>query len=187
MFPQRIKQGEDRIRNCLKNIKENEVHVIDVARLSEYMQSFVFGNVAKTILDLQNGAFYDEKDINPPKKIVIFIDELNKYASKDVPKNSPILKLVLDIAERGRSLGVVLVGAEQFRSAIHDRITGNCSTHVYGRANSTETSTKDYSHIPTVYKNMINRLKQGECIIQNPLFSSPLKIKFPKPIYKQDK
>ena len=37
-----------------------------------------------------------------------FYDELNKYASQDTPKSSPILHQVLDIAERGRSLGIVL-------------------------------------------------------------------------------
>ena len=42
------------------------------------------------------------------RKIVIFIDELNKYASTDTPKNSPILHQILDIVERGRSLGLFL-------------------------------------------------------------------------------
>lgn len=49
---------------------------------------------------------------------MIFIDELNKYASQDTPKSSPILHQVLDIAERGRSLGIVLFSAEQFRSSV---------------------------------------------------------------------
>ena len=38
-----------------------------------------------------------------------------------------------------------------------------------------------------VYKNMMTRLKQGEYIVQNPVFRSLLNIKFPKPIYKQYK
>ena len=39
----------------------------------------------------------------------------------------------------------------------------------------------------TYYKTMMTRLKQGEYIIQNPIFRSLLNIKFPKPIYKQFK
>lgn len=179
--------GEKRIGDAMKYIKKNEVHVIDIAKLSEDKQAFVFGDAIRTLYDLQLGQYSGDEGVNPPSRIVVFIDELNKYASKEVPKNSPILKQVLDVAERGRSLGVVLFAAEQFRSAIHDRVTGNCSTHAYGRTNSIEVSKGDYKSVPTVYKNMMTRLKQGEYIIQNPIFRSLLNIKFPKPIYKQFK
>lgn len=180
-------EGETRIGDALKYIKKNEVHVIDIAKLSEDKQAYVFGDAIRTIYDLQLGQYAGEEGVNPPSRIVIFIDELNKYASKETSKNSPILRQVLDVAERGRSLGVVLFAAEQFRSAIHDRVTGNCSTHAYGRTNSIEVTKSDYKSIPSVYKTMMTRLKQGEYIIQNPVFRSLLNIKFPKPIYKQFK
>ena len=179
--------GETRIGDALKYIKKNEVHVIDIAKLSEDKQAYVFGDAIRTIYDLQLGQYAGEERVDPPSRVVIFIDELNKYASKETPKNSPILRQVLDVAERGRSLGVVLFAAEQFRSAIHDRVTGNCSTHAYGRTNSIEVTKSDYKSIPSVYKTMMTRLKQGEYIIQNPIFRSLLNIKFPKPIYKQFK
>ena len=180
--------GEEvRIGEALKHIKKDEVHVIDIAKLNEDMQGFVFGDAIRTIYDLQLGQFSEDKNVNPPKKIVIFIDELNKYASTDTPKSSPILRQILDIAERGRSLGIILFSAEQFRSAIHNRVTGNCSTHAYGRTNAIEIAKPDYKFVPPVYKNMMTRLKQGEYIIQNPVFRSLLNIKFPKPIYKQYK
>ena len=180
-------EGETRIGDALKYIKKNEVHVIDIAKLSEDKQAYVFGDAIRTIYDLQLGQYAGEEGVDPPSRVVIFIDELNKYDSKETPKNSPILRQVLDVAERGRSLGVVLFAAEQFRSAIHDRVTGNCSTHAYGRTNSIEITKSDYKSIPSVYKTMMTRLKQGEYIIQNPIFRSLLNIKFPKPIYKQFK
>ncbi len=183
----RENESETRIGDAIKYIKKNEVHVIDIAKLSEDKQAYVFGDAIRTIYDLQLGQYSGEEGVNPPSRIVIFIDELNKYASKETPKNSPILRQVLDVAERGRSLGVVLFAAEQFRSAIHDRVTGNCSTHAYGRTNSIEVTKSDYKSIPSVYKTMMTRLKQGEYIIQNPVFRSLLSIKFPKPIYKQFK
>lgn len=178
---------ETRIGDALKRIRKNEVHVIDIAKLNEDMQGFVFGDAIRTIYDLQLGQFVDEEGVQPPKKIVIFIDESNKYASQDTPKSSPILHQILDIAERGRSLGIVLFSAEQFKSAIHSRVTGNCSTHAYGRTNAIEIAKADYKYVPQVYKNMMTRLKQGEYIVQNPIFRSLLNIKFPKPIYKQYK
>ena len=188
MFGNIKDDGHDiRIRDALRQIKKNEVHVIDIAKLNDDMQCFVFGDAVRAIYDLQLGQYNAGDDYIPPSKIVIFIDELNKYASSDAPKSSPILRQVLDIAERGRSLGVVLFAAEQFKSAIHPRVTGNCSTFAYGRTNAIEIAKNDYRFIPSVYKSMMARLKQGEYIIQNPVFSSLLNVKFPKPIYKQFK
>lgn len=175
---------EVRLSQSLSQIRKNEVHVIDIAKLSDDMQAFVFGDAIKAIYNLK---LSPDDEANPPSKIIIFIDELNKYASSDVPKSSPILRQVLDIAERGRSLGIVLFGAEQFKSAIHQRVTGNCSTFAYGRTNAIELTKSDYRFIPSIYKSMMARLNQGEYIIQNPVFRSLLNIMFPKPIYKQFK
>jgi len=189
MFAQRVQNAynECRLSEELKKIKKNEAFVVDIAKLSEDKQAFVFGDALRTIYNLKLGEYDADNDVKPPQRIIIFIDELNKYASKDVPKTSPILRQLLDVTERGRSLGIVLFGAEQFRSAIHPRITGNCATHAYGRTNFIETSTKDYGSLAETYKNMLTRLEQGDYIIQNPVFRSLLKIQFPKPIYKQFK
>jgi DNA helicase HerA-like ATPase len=182
-----FEKAECRLADELKHIKNNEVYVIDIAKLPEDKQAFVFGDTIRTVYNLKLGEFDAESEVDPPSKIIVFIDELNKYASKDIPKTSPILHEILDVTERGRSLGVILFGAEQFRSSIHDRVTGNCSTHAYGRTNSIETSMRDYNSLPTTYKNMLVRLEQGDYLVQNPIFRSLLKIKFPKPIYKQFK
>lgn len=178
---------ECRLADELKKIRENEVCVIDVAKLPEDKQAFVFGDAVRTIYNLKLGEYDAESGVEPPSRIIIFIDELNKYASKEIPKSSPILREILDITERGRSLGVVLFAAEQFRSAIHSRVTGNCATHAYGRTNSIETSTADYRSLPSTYQHMLTRLEQGDYLVQNPIFRSLLKIRFPKPLYKQFK
>jgi uncharacterized protein len=179
--------GEVRIADKISDIQKNDVYVVDIAKLDSDMQSYVFGNVIRGLYNFQ----LEEKNYCngkcPPAKIIVFIDELNKFASKDSPKDSPILNQILDITERGRSLGVILFAAEQFKSAIHNRVSGNCSTFAYGRTNAIELSNSEYKYIPSVYKNMMTRLKQGEYIIQNPIFRSLLNIKFPEPIYKQFK
>lgn len=189
MFANRAVSGasETRIRDAISSIRKNELQVIDIAKLDENMQGFVFGDVIRAVYDLKLGQIEGVNESDIPSKIIIFIDELNKYASSDVPSNSPILRQLKDITERGRSLGIILFSAEQFKSSIHDRIKGNCSTHAYGRTNAIEISKTDYKFIPPVYKNMMTRLKQGEYIIQNPVFRSLLNIRFPKPIYKQFK
>lgn len=175
---------ECRLADELIGIEPNDVIVIDVAKETEAMQAFVFGHVMREVMRLRNGEYEAQK---VPDRIVIVIDELNKYCSKDSPKNSPILKQVLDITERGRSLGVVLFGAEQFRSAIHERVTGNCATKAYGRTNSVEVGKKDYGSLNAVQKDILMRLTQGEYIIENPVLRAPIRIAFPKPIYRQYK
>ena len=171
----------DVTKEIANNLKAGDVFVIDIARLDENSQSFVFGSVARAIYDMKLGA--DRSDI--PDKVILFVDELNKYASTDIPKNSPILKQLLDIAARGRSVGIILVSVEQFRSAIHDRVKGNCATQAYGRTNAIEVSKPDYRYIPKVYQNMMTRLSPGEYIISNPALRSIVNIKFPRPTYKQ--
>jgi len=178
--------SEVRLKEAIKQIQKNDIFVVDIAKLDEEAQGFVFGDVMRAIYDLKLGQI-EREDSEIPSKIIIFIDELNKYGSKDVPKSSPILRQLLDITERGRSLGIILFAAEQFKSDIHDRVKGNCATHAFGRTNVIEVSKSDFQYMPSVYKSMLTRLEQGEYILQNPIFRSPLNIKFPRPLYKQYK
>ncbi len=182
MFTNQLGDGV-RLRDEIASINKNDVMVIDVAKLDEESQGFVFGDVMRAVYNLKLGAS-KRPDEEIPDRIVIFIDELNKYASNDVPKSSPILHQLLDITERGRSLGIVLFGAEQFVSDIHRRVKGNCATQAFGRTNAIEITREDFRFVPSVYKTMLTRMKQGEYIIQNPVFRSMLHINFPLPIYK---
>src|SRR5436309_2055440 len=129
------------------------------------------------IEDIQSG-------LKAPKKVIIFVDELNKYAPEGT-KGSPILDQVLEVSERGRSLGIILFGAEQFLSAVHDRVTGNCSTTVLGRTNAAEMSERGYRFMNQDIKAAATRLDKGQLILSHAVFRQPVKIKFPLPAYKQ--
>jgi len=181
-------QYQVHLSDRIKNIEGGQMLVIDIAALSEQLQCLVFGDAIRSVYDLKNGVFEPRERITSkpiPKKIIIFVDELNKYAPSTSGKGSPLLSNLLDITERGRQQGVILFSAEQFRSAIHDRIKGNCGTNVYGRTNAIEVSRPDYRYVPDVYKNMMTRLKKGDLIIQHPVFKTMLKIEFPFPSYHQ--
>jgi len=183
------KSGSADRRQCflsdeVKNIKKKDVFVIDVARLEEQLQCLVFGDILKAVNELKFGeTARSEEDI--PGRVIIFVDELNKYAASNAPKNSPILRYLLEITERGRSEGIILFSAEQFKSAIHDRVKGNCSTHIYGRTNAIEISKPDYKYIPKVFSNMMTRLSKGELILEHAILGTPLKMTFPYPSYYQ--
>lgn len=172
----------------INKIKSGDTLVVDIAKLDDNTQGFVFSQIMDSVQRVMLGDGEDA-DFAPshlrPKKILLFIDELNKYAGKDVPKKSVILNQILELTERGRSLGTVLFGVEQFRSAIHDRVVGNSSTSAYGRTSPTEISQTIYRHLPKTYLNQMLRLNPGEFIVEHPLFRSAMSLKFPNPVYKK--
>jgi DNA helicase HerA-like ATPase len=164
-------------------IKGGHIYVIDIARLHEHEQMLVFGDLLKSVYSLKAEPPEDRSE-PVPEKIVFFVDELNKYAPGG-PRPSPLTELVLEIAERGRSLGVILISAQQFMSAVHPRVTGNCATKVIGRTGSAELSNPDYGFLDKEIKNNITRLSKGELILSHAIYRQPVKIIFPKPVFKQ--
>jgi len=167
----------------IAKIKGGEVIVVDIAKLTDDEQTLVFGDILRTIYSLYAEEGSESEDL--PEKVIIFVDELNKYAPTR-EKESPIIEQVLDIAERGRSLGVVLFGAEQFMSAVHERVAGNSSTLVIGRSGSAELSAVHYRFLDPAVKANITRLEKGELVLSHAIFRQPVKIVFPKPAYLQE-
>jgi DNA helicase HerA-like ATPase len=163
----------------IAEIKGGGTYVVDIAQIPDMEKCLVFGDVVRTVYKLKT-----EKEGDAPDRVIIFVDELNKYAP-DAVRSSPILGDLLEITERGRSLGIVLFSAEQFRSEIHARVKGNCATNVYGRTNAVEVGTSDYRPLPKSYTSMMTRLQKGHLIVQHPIFRSLLKVVFPRPAYLQ--
>jgi hypothetical protein len=181
-----VRERERHIKNLsqeIAKIKGGETIVVDIAKLADDEQTLVFGDILRTIYALYAEESGDNENL--PEKVIIFVDELNKYAPAK-EKESPIIEQVLDIAERGRSLGVVLFGAEQFMSAVHERVAGNCSTIVVGRSGTSELSSPAYRFLDPAVKSNIARLEQGELVISHATFRQPLKIRFPRPAYLQE-
>ena len=144
----------------------------------------------RTVFDAKQGLFEEIKreDLGT---VVIFADELNKYApASSGSRDRTLTRWLLEVTERGRSLGVVLFGAEQFRSGIHTRVLGNCGTSVYGRTNPVEIAkAPDYKHLfSQSNKATVTRLNQGQMLLQHPVFNTSLiKVRFPFPAYLQFK
>jgi len=167
----------------IARIRGGETVVVDIARLADDEQTLVFGDILRTIYALYAEEGSESEDL--PEKVIIFVDELNKYAPAR-EKESPIIEQVLDIAERGRSLGVVLLGAEQFMNAVHERVVGNCSTMVIGRSGSAELASSAYRFLDPAVKANVSRLQKGELVISHATFRQPVKIRFPRPAYLQE-
>lgn len=182
VFTDRKTRNECHLAEEVRGIEGGHTYVFDIAKLQDHEQAFVFGDIIRTVYEM-----FAESDetLNLPKKVLIFVDELNKYAPAGV-KDSPLIEQILDISERGRSLGVILLSAQQFMSAVHPRVTGNSATKIIGRGTSSEISQPDYRFLDQDLKMSITRLTKGELLIQHAVFRQPVKIIFPKPAYRQD-
>lgn len=176
------------ICEAVRELRAGRVLVIDIAPLQDYLQCLVFGDTLRTIYEIMLGS---DEEVSPSDlgRVVVFADELNKYAPKGGESGRSLTQALLDITERGRSLGVVLFGAEQFRSGVHDRVLGNCSTNVFGRTSPVEIEKcPDYRFFPPSHKSAIVRLTKGQLLLQHAVFKTHLvKIKFPRPSYFQPK
>ncbi len=167
----------------MMKIKGGHTYVIDINHLYEHEKMFVFGDLLKTVYSLK--AEPPEDRAEPvPEKVIFFVDELNKYAPTGA-KTSPLTEQVLDIAERGRSLGVILISAQQFMSAVHPRVTGNCATKIIGRSGSAEILQPDYRFLDNEIKSNVTRLAKGELLLSHAVYRQPVKVIFPKPAFKQ--
>lgn len=143
----------------------------------------VFGDILKTVYSLKAEPPEDREE-PVPEKIIFFVDELNKYTPAG-PRPSPLTELVLEIAERGRSLGVILISAQQFMSAVHERVTANCATKAIGHSGAAEVSQPDYKFLDQEIRTSVTRLQKGELLLSHAVYRQPVKIVFPKPVFKQ--
>lgn len=173
------------IETEIGQIKGGHTYVVDIARLTDVEQTLVFGDVLRTVYELYSGeSAFDAEEL--PEKVIIFVDELNKYApSHGEAAQSPIVEQVLDIAERGRSFGIILFSAQQFLSAVHPRVTGNAATKVLGRTDSAEINEGNYRFLDKDIKMHLTRLEKGELILSHPIYRQPVKIHFPRPPFQQ--
>lgn len=182
LFVENRRRGAVCLSAEIGKLRGGHTYVIDIARLREEEQTLVFGDVLRTIYGLY--AEVDVLDAELPEKVIIFVDELNKYAPA-YGEGSPIVRQVLDIAERGRSLGLILFSAQQFQSAVHPRVTGNAATQVIGRVGSAELAATNYRFLDDEVKRNLTRLAKGELVLSHSVYRQPLKVIFPKEAFKR--
>src|SRR5215218_9554750 len=112
-------------------------------------------------------------------KLIVFVDELNKYAPGG--GEGGLRDTLVDIAARGRHLNVVLFGAQQFRSKVDDEILGNCGTSLYGRVGDEEITNASYRSLSETAKAELLGLPKGRMLVRHAHFRSPLFGAFPLP------
>jgi len=99
-----------------------QVTVVGIQSLHDLGQRFVVGALLAE-------AFAEKEGTGQrfPLSVVV-LDELNKYAPRE--GQSPIKDMLIDIAQRGRSLGVLLVGAQQTASRVAAEVLENAAVEL---------------------------------------------------------
>jgi DNA helicase HerA-like ATPase len=162
-------------RHGVNTAESAQVTVVDLHNLPDRAQRFVVGVILKT--EFEN----KEKAGTAKPLLFVVLDELNKYAPRD--GGSPIKDVLLDIAERGRSLGVVLIGAQQTASEVERRILVNSAIKVVGRLDAAEVSRPEYGFLPPAQQKRALIAKPGTMFINQPDIPVPLVAEFPFPAW----
>lgn len=154
---------------------DHQVTVVDLHNLNDRAQRFVVGVTLKRAFEEKERAGQSDE------LLLVVLDELNKYAPRE--GSSPIKDVLLDVAERGRSLGVILIGAQQTASEVERRIIANSSIRVVGRLDSAEAGREEYGFLPAVHRQRATMVKPGTMILSQPELPVPLVLEFPFPAW----
>lgn len=152
------------------------ITVIDLSKLHSSMQAFVVGAVLRQVLEAKMA---NPKATEQP--VFIFLDELNKYAPR--VEGGAMVKLFRDVAERGRSFGVILVGAEQTASQVDFRVVTQSSTTVVGHQKAAELSHDEYKHLLPRQREMASSVGPGVVFVDQPFLRVPIMVKFPMTVW----
>jgi uncharacterized protein len=154
--------------------EDRTVYVVDVAQQEEDAQDLIFARVVSQLRE------HLERRALGVDHVVVFVDELNKVAPHD-GADTYVRKMLLDVAERGRYLGLVLFGAQQFRSQVHRRVVGNAGTSLFGRMDGDELATPGYATLSPAVRTRLATLEKGQLMVRHPHFAQPVFVRFPRP------
>lgn len=154
-----------------------QVTVIDLHRLHDRAQRFVVGALLADVLEERERI----SAAGEAAPVFVVLDELNKYAPRE--GRSPIKERILDIAERGRSLGMILIGAQQTASEVEPRVVANCAFRVVGRLDAAEAQRGEYGFLTQAARARAHLLTPGTMIVQQPEIPVPLLLQFPRPAW----
>ena len=157
------------------NWRTKQVTVVSLTGLYEVGKGFVVGSVLQQI--------QQEKEATGSAEPLCFIvvDELNRYAPRE--GWSPIRERLLEIAERGRSSGTILIGAQQTASEVERRIVANPAFRIVGRLDAAEAERAEYGFLTPTLRERARILTSGRMIVSQPDIPTPVPVCFPMPVW----
>lgn len=166
-----VKRAEEARLEVLDS--DEQVHVVDIHQLAPLAQMFVVGVLLKQV--------FSQQETRQRGQVFVVLDELNKYAPAE--GTSPIKDVLLDIAERGRSMGIILIGAQQTASEVERRIVSNAAVRVVGRLDAAEAERSEYRFMPGSFRMRATILAPGTMVVHQPDVPTPMMLSFPFPAW----
>jgi len=148
------------------------ITVVDIHSLHDSAQRFVVGALTSRIFEEKQGSGRE------PLRFIV-LDELNKYAPRT--GRSPIKEVLVDVAARGRSLGVLLIGAQQSAGDVDANIIRNAAVKVAGRLDAGESA--EYRFLTPELRDRAARFLPGTMVVDQPLIPVPIPLRFPFPAF----
>lgn len=178
-FMRRLYAAEARLSRLIStkgqrvNRSAEAVTVVDLHKLHDFAQRFVVGALLDEV--------YEEKEKTGKREPlqVVLLDEMNKYAPRE--GRSPIKETLIDIAQRGRSLGIVLIGAQQTASKVASEVIENASLRATGRLDAAEAERAEYGWMLPSIRMRARLFKPGTMVLFQPGIPAPLVFTFPFP------
>jgi uncharacterized protein len=178
-FMRRLRAAEYRIRNLIRaegrrvDRMAESVTVVDLHKLHDFAQRFVVGALLDEVF-----AGKEKTGQRLPLQVIL-LDELNKYAPRE--GHSPIKDTLIDIAQRGRSLGIIMIGAQQTASRVAPEVVENASIRVSGRLDAAEAERAEYGWMLPSTRARARLFKPGTMVVFQPGIPAPLVFTFPYP------
>jgi hypothetical protein len=155
--------------------EDREMRVVDISQLSGVPQDLIVTKVINSVWELA------ETGRLGVDKLIIFVDELNKYAPSG-SRTSSLKDTLVDIAARGRHLHLTLFGAQQFRSKVDDEVVGNAATSLYGRIGDEELTNSSYRSFSGTTREELLQLEKGRLLLRHAHYAVPVFGTFPRPM-----
>ncbi|MGQ9648213.1 MAG: ATP-binding protein [Thermodesulfobacteriota bacterium] len=174
----------------INDLRPGELWVIDITQLSDKGQRLVFQTIVRTVFQKLEERKSLELTVQLqgnlarfPRYVIIFVDELNKF----VPAGREYSALkgdIVEMAARGRSIGMALCGAQQLASKVDEEVLANTSTFAVGRSHAVEIRKPPYAWLPEGLKERAMVLDKGWMLLWHTLHKRPVLIHFPLPLHR---
>jgi DNA helicase HerA-like ATPase len=171
-------------------IRPGQLWVVDLTQLSDKGQRLVFQTIVRTVfrkleerksLEIAGQLSGELREF--PRHIVIFVDELNKFVPSG-REYSALKGEIVEMAARGRSIGMSLIGAQQLASKVDEEVLANTSTFAVGRSHAIEIRKPPYAWLAEGLKEKAMILDKGWMLIWHCLHKRPVLIHFPIPLHR---
>ena len=154
------------------SFEDRSVHVVDVAGLDPLAQDLVFARVVSKLRE-----HLERRDLGVDH-VVVFVDELNKYAPADGPERT-----CARCCSTSPSAAATSAWCSSRPSSSAPRCSaawsGNAGTAVYGRMDADELATPGYATLSPATKIKLATLPKGELMVRHPHFTQPIFVQVP--------